>query len=163
MWTMTATTNTCHLQTLKIAGARDVMCLESPGMFFFLIALFYSSDYDLQLDHHHHTPPTWTKPCRHIETAAAAASASASVAAVVAAAVASMSAAPAVALVSAAVAASAATTIINVAPNNDKRGLRHVLGPWYVFFLLFYCTNVYDTVNRQRKGPIGPLRLLPVN
>ena len=73
-------------------------------------------------------------------------------------------AAPAVASVSA---AAAAATITNVAPNDDKRGLRHVSGPWCVFFLLFYCTNVYDMVyllvNRQRKGPIGPLRLLPVN
>ena len=157
MWTTMAMMNTHHLQTLKTAGAQDSMHLKPPGTFFFLIASFlFISDYDLQLDHHHLTPPTWTKPPRHIEMAAAPA-APASAPALAAA-------APAVASVSA---AAAAATITNVAPNDDKRGLRHVSGPWCVFFLLFYCTNVYDMVyllvNRQRKGPIGPLRLLPVN
>ena len=34
-WTMTATMNIHHLQTLKTAGAQDVTHLEPPGMFFF--------------------------------------------------------------------------------------------------------------------------------
>ena len=131
-----AMTNTHHLQTLKTAGAWDATHI------FLIASFFFISDYDLQLDHHHYTPPTWTKPPQHIETVAAAA-ASASAVTVAA---------------SAAVAATAAAAITtNVAPNNEKRGLRYVSGPWCGFFLLFYCSNVYLLVNRQRRGPLGPL------
>ena len=57
--------------------------------------------------------------------------------------------APAVALASAAAAATAASasaamvaaTTTNVAPNNDKRGLRHVLGPWCGYFIVL--TYIY--------------------